>query len=163
MLWNFADVFCTEWRCAYDLDINLWLFFLTFLVFFFFFFTWNAIKVYGQLVPCGCNSFYSFAIIVLKLCRCFLHGMKICKWFGYNSLIILFYLFCFVNLVFFWYEMLSKCIDSGYIVGAVPLTVFNRLFWNFADIFCIEWRCAYGFGIKLKTLVICSPFPALWT
>ena len=26
--------------------------------------------------------------------------------------------FCFVNLVCFWYEMLSKCIDSRYLVGA---------------------------------------------
>ena len=34
---------------------------------------------------------------VLKLCRCFLHGMKMCMWFGYNPVIIFSHLFCFVN------------------------------------------------------------------
>ena len=29
---------------------------------------------------------------------------------------------------FFLHEMLAKCIDSGYLVGATPLTVFHRLF-----------------------------------
>ena len=55
-----------------------------------------------------------------------------CMWLGYNPLIIFSHFFCFVNLVFFQYEMLSKCIDSGYLVGATPLTVFHQLFsaWN---------------------------------
>ena len=43
-------------------------------------------KIY--LVPCGRNSSYSFPPIVLKLFRCFLDGMKMCMWFGYNPLII---------------------------------------------------------------------------
>ena len=43
--------------------------------------------------------------------------------------------------------MLSKCIDSRYLVGATPLTVFLQLLWNFADVFSLfsfwmEWRCA---------------------
>ena len=46
-----------------------------------FYFTGNAIKVYRLWVPCGCRSSYSFALIVLKLCRCFLHGIKMCMWF----------------------------------------------------------------------------------
>ena len=46
-----------------------------------------------------------------------------CMWFWYNTLIIHF--FCFVNLnLFFWHEMLSKCMESRYFVGATPLTVF---------------------------------------
>ena len=47
-------------------------------------------------------------------------------WFGYNTLIIFSHFFCFVNLKsrFFLHEMLSKCIDSGYLVGTTPLTVF---------------------------------------
>ena len=65
-------------------------------------------KIYW--IPCGCNSSYSFPLIVLKLFRCFLQGMMMCIWFGYNSLII--FPHCFLNLVFFQYEMLSKCIDS---------------------------------------------------
>ena len=42
------------------------------------FFKWNAIEMYRQWVPCGPNSCYSFLLIVLKLRRCFLHGMKMC-------------------------------------------------------------------------------------
>ena len=110
-------------------------------------------KIYW--VPCGCNSSYSFPPIVLKLFRCFLHGMKMCMWFGYNPLIIFCHFFCFVNLVFFRYEMLSKCINSGYLVGAAPLTVFLQLFWNIADVFNMKWRCACGFGIILELLSKC--------
>ena len=112
-------------------------------------FTWNAIKVYRQRVPCGRDSSYSFPPIDLKLCRCFLHGIKIGMWFGYNTLNIFSHFFCFVNLVFYLHEMLSKCIDSEYLVGATPLTVFHRLFWNFADVFCMKWKYASGFGIIL--------------
>ena len=63
----------------------------------------------------------------------FLHGMKMCMCFGYNPSIIFF----------------SKCIDSGYLVGATPLTVFHHLFWNIAGVFSMEWRCACGFCTKL--------------
>ena len=35
-------------------------------------------------VSCERNSSYSFVLIILKLCMCFLHGMKICMCFGYN-------------------------------------------------------------------------------
>ena len=49
--------------------------------------------------------------------------------FWYNTLIIFSHFFWFVNLVcFFLHEMLSKCIDSGYLVGPTPLTVFHRMF-----------------------------------
>ena len=105
--------------------------------------------MYRQWVSCGHNSSYSFPPIVFKLCRCFWHGMKMCIWFWYNSLIIFSHFFCFVNLVIFWSEMLSKCIDSGYLVPAQLLTVFFWLFWNFADVFNMEWRCACGFAVIL--------------
>ena len=50
-------------------------------------------------------------------------------WFGYDTLNIFSHFFCFVNLVSsFLHEMLSKCIDSGYLVGAIPLTVLHKLF-----------------------------------
>ena len=38
-----------------------------------------------------------------------------CILFWYNALMIFSHFFCFVNLVFFWHVMLSKCIDSGYL------------------------------------------------
>ena len=127
-----------EWRCA--LDISLIIFFSLVLLCSLFFFTWNAIKVYRQWVPCGPNSSYSFPSIVLKLCKCFQHGMKMCMWFGYNiDYFFSLFLLCELN---FLHEMLSKCIDSGYL-----LLVFHWLFWNFADVFCMKWRCACGSGI----------------
>ena len=112
-------------------------------------------KIYW--VNCGLNSSYSFAPIAVKLFRCFLHGKKICMWFWYNPLIIFSHFFCFMNFVFFRYEMLSKCIDSGYLVSA-SLTVFHWLFWNFADVFSMNWRCACGFGIILWLINFFSLF-----
>ena len=123
LFWNISDVFsmeCTlpcagvrndnihhlqhmEWRCACGFGIILWFFFSHFFCFVnfvsSFFFKWNAIKVYRQWVPCGRNSSYSFPSIVLKHCECFRHGMKMCMWFGYNTLIFFFFFhfFCFVN------------------------------------------------------------------
>ena len=47
---------------------------------------------------------------------------------GYNPLINFSYFFCFVNLVVFRNEMLSKCIDIGYFLGATPLPVFRNCF-----------------------------------
>ena len=38
---------------------------------------------------------------------------------------------------------------SGYLVDATPLTIFHGMFWNFADVFCMEWRCACGLDIFL--------------
>ena len=55
-------------------------------------------------------------------------GASGCKWLGYNTLIISPHIVGFENLISFPYEMLSKCIDRGYLVGATPLTVFHRLF-----------------------------------
>ena len=46
----------------------------------------------------------------------------------YNTLIIFLTFSAFFNLVSFLHEMLSKCIDSGYLVGATALTVFLQLF-----------------------------------
>ena len=107
-------------------------------------------KIYW--VPCGCNSSYSFPLIVLKLFRWFLQGMKMCMWFECNPLIISFHFFCFVNLVFFRYEILSKCIDSG---GTTPLTGFLQLFWNFARLLNRMKMCMW-FGYN--TLIIFSHF-----
>ena len=49
------------------------------------------LKVNGQGIPCGCNSSYSFLPILLKFHVCFVHGLKICMWLGYNPQII----FCY--------------------------------------------------------------------
>ena len=48
-----------------------------------------------------------------------------CVCFGYNPLIIF---FCFVNLAFHTDEMLTKCIDSGYLVGQLLLQFSTNCF-----------------------------------
>ena len=35
-------------------------------------------------ISCECNASYSFVPIILKLCICIIHGMRMCVWFGYN-------------------------------------------------------------------------------
>ena len=110
LFWNFSDVFCMEWRYSCGLDIILRLFFLTFSALWTSFFQYEMLsfchsvtfqlKIYW--VPCRLNSSYSFPWNVLKLCRYFLHGMKMCIWFGYNTLSIFlaFFLLCELCLLF---------------------------------------------------------------
>ena len=77
-------------------------------------------------VPCVRNSSYSFMPILSKLYRCFCHGLKICMWFGYYPEIIFCHFFRNSNLVIFYAFLLSKRIDSGYLVCATPPTVLCR-------------------------------------
>ena len=58
-------------------------------------------SMYRQWVPCERNSTYNFIPIFLKLCTCFLHGLKMCIWFGYNLCIYFCYFFHFANFVIF--------------------------------------------------------------
>ena len=63
-------------------------------------------------VSCERNSSYSFAPIVLKLCMCFPHGMRMCMWIGHNCWINFCHFFDIVNLVIFQPEY----IDRGYLL-----------------------------------------------
>ena len=70
-------------------------------------------------VSCECNSSYSFAPIVLKLCMCLLHGMRMCMWIGHNCWISFCHLFDIVNLVIFHPDYMdsgSDYIDGGYLL-----------------------------------------------
>ena len=98
--------------------------------------------LWAQLLLQFSTDFWKFSDVFCMEWRCAC-ALDIILWLFFSRF------FCFVNLVFFQYEMLSKCIDSGYFVGATPLTVFHQLFWNIADVFSMEWRCACGFDIIL--------------
>ena len=87
------------------------------------FLTSDAMKIYRQWVPCERNSSYNFVLIFLKLCTCFLHGLEMCIWFGYNPWINFCQFFHFVNFVIFWPQIVWKFIDSGYLVNATPYTI----------------------------------------
>ena len=102
-----------------------------------------SIRQHLPWVSCECNSSYSFLLIFLKLCRCFLHGVRMCMGFGYNCWIIFYHFFHFVNLVIFR----PQCIGSGYLVSTTPHTILYQSFWNFAHVFSMVWRCAYGLDI----------------
>ena len=88
----------------------------------------NTIIVYVYWVSCVRNSSNSFTPIVLKLYRCFCHGPKICMWFEYNPQINSNHFFRILNSVIFQARILSKGIDSGYLVCATPPTVLCRSF-----------------------------------
>ena len=110
----------------------------------------SSIRQYLPWVSYECNFSYSFVPIFLKLCMCFCHGMRMCMWFGHNCEILFCYFFHFVNLVIFW----PQWIDSEYLVSATPHTILYRPFWNFAHVFSMVWRCAYGLDIILSLIFV---------
>ena len=71
-----------------------------------------SIRQHLTWVSCEHNSSYSFAPIVLKLCMCFLHCMRICMWIGHNCWISYCHFFDIVNLVIFHPDY----IDRGYLL-----------------------------------------------
>ena len=66
--------------------------------------------------------------IFLKLHWCFDHGLKICMWLRYNPQIIFCHFFCKLNLVIFQAFYITKRMDGGYLVGAIPPTLLYRFF-----------------------------------
>ena len=143
------------WGCVCGLDIIVRLFFITFSALW----THFSTSMYRQWVPCERNSTYSFIQIVLKLCTCFLHGLKM--WIGYNPCFNFCYFFHFAKFVIFWPQILWKCCDSWYLVSATPHAILYQTFWNFAHVFAMVWRCAYGLDIILELIFV--TFSTLWT
>ena len=128
------------WGCAGGLDIIVRLFFITFFPLCESHF---STSMYRQWVPCERNSSYNFIPIFLKLCTCFLHGLKMCIWFGYNPCIYFCYFFHFANFVIFWSQILWKCCASGYLVSTTPHTILYWSFWNFVHVFAMVEMCIW--------------------
>ena len=64
---------------------------------------------------------YNFMLVLLKLHRCFGHGLKTCMWFGYNPQIRFCHFFRNLNIVFFQALLLSTYVDSSmYLVRVTP-------------------------------------------
>ena len=61
------------------------------------------------------NSSYSFKSILLKLIRCFGHGLKICMCFEYNPQITFYHFFLKLNLAIF----LAFYYQSEWMVGTL--------------------------------------------
>ena len=85
------------------------------------------------------QSFWNFADVFIMVWGCA---------YSFDIIVRLFFItfFHFVNLVIFR----PQCIDSGYIVSATPYTILYRSFWNFAHVFSMVWRRAYGLDIILE-------------
>ena len=121
--------FVMVWGYAGGLYIIVRLFFVTF----FHFVNWSHFltSMYRQWIPCEHNSSFTFILIFLKLCTCFLYGLKMCMWFGYNTCFNFCHFFHFANFLISWPQILWKCIDSGYLVSPTLHTILYRSFWNF--------------------------------
>ena len=154
--WNFAHVFSMVWRCACGLDIILAFNFCYFFHFANFVIFWPQILWKccdsGYLVSATprtilYQSFWNFAHV-------FRHGLEICMWFGYNPWINFCHFLHFVNFVIFWSQILWKCIDSGYLVSTTPYTISCLSLCNFAHLFSMVWRCAYGLDLILQLIFV---------
>ena len=84
-----------------------------------------------------------------------------CMWFGYNPCLNFCYIFHFAKFVIFWPQILWKCCDSGYLLSTTPHTILYLSFWNFAHVFTMVWRCAYGLDIILELIFV--TYSTLWT
>ena len=139
LFWNTADVFGMEWRCVCGFGIMLRFCFSLFLLCALSLFLHEiyAIKVYRLWMPCGRNSSYSFPPIVLKLCRCFLHGMKTCMWFWYNHLIFLFFS---ISPIFSYYSgAIVRSSDSSSFQTGLQ-SQFKSLFCNLHEVSYKIWK-----------------------
>ena len=96
-----------------------------------------SIRQHLTWVSCEPNSSYSFVPIVLKLCMCFLHGMRMCMWIAHNCWISFCHFLDIVNLVIFHPEY----IDSGCLLWAQLLLHF----WNFSDKTVLMSRIVWAF------------------
>ena len=65
----------------------------------------------------------------------FLHGLKMCMWFGYNPCINFCHFFHFRNFVISLPQILWKCIDSRYHVSTTPYAISCLSLLNFAHLF----------------------------
>ena len=91
-------------------------------------------------------SSYSFILILLKLHRCFGHGLKICMWFGYNPQIIFYHFFCYFNLGIFSGVFTVKV--NGYWVPCVRNSSYSfmPILLKLYRCFCHDLKICMWFG-----------------
>ena len=77
---------------------------------------------------------------------CFLHGMRVCIWFGYKLLEHFCHFFHIVNLVNFQ----PQYMDNGYLLWAQFLLQFGTDRFETLQFFFIVWGCACGLGIIVR-------------
>ena len=117
--------------------------------------------MYRQWVPCERNSSYNFIPIFLKLCTCFLHGLKMCIWFGYNPCIYFFTFSTLPTLSLSGLRFYENVVTVGTLWEQLLIQFLYWSFWNFVHVFAMVWRCAYGLDIILELIFV--TFSTLWT
>ena len=176
--YNFIPMFLKHCTCfLHSLEMCMWFGYNPCINFCHFFYFVNFVIFWLQILWKCIDSGYlvsatPYTIPILSSCNfahLFFHGLKMCMWFGFNFChfsTLLFFSFSQVQnqlhrslICIILHEILLKCIDSGYIVGTTPLIVFFWLFWNYADVFSMKWRCACSLGIILyffSLLLLCE-------
>ena len=79
-------------------------------------------------------------------------------WSWYNPCIIYFHFFCILSVVIFCAPILSKYIDSGYLVSTTPILQylkFDGYFCHCLQIINVGYACAFGLILSFFLL----PFP----
>ena len=110
-------------------------------------------------------------LILLKLHRCFVHGLKTCMWFGYNPQIRFCHFFRNLNLVFFrHYYYQHNYVDSIYLVRVTAPINFtfsdDSAFFKknlgeghkFSEFACFHWKSKQHIMKKTYILAILGVF-----
>ena len=84
--WNFAHVFAMVWRCACGLDIILDLIFCPFYYFVNFVIFWPQIlwKCIDSGYHVSTTPYTASCLSLFNFAHLFVHGLKMCMWFGFN-------------------------------------------------------------------------------
>ena len=84
--WNFAHVFAMVWRCACGLDVILELIFVNFFHFVNFVIFWPQIlwKCIDSGYHVSATPYTTSCLSVFNFAHLFVHGLKMCMWFGFN-------------------------------------------------------------------------------
>ena len=107
--------------------------------------------MYRQWVTCERNSSYNSIPIFLKLCTCFLHGLKMCMWFGYNPCINFCHFFTLCELCHFLTSDSMKVYRQWVPCERNSSYNFILIFWKFCSWFLHSLEMCMWFGFIFVT------------
>ena len=114
--------------------------------------------MYRQWVPCHCNFSYSFKLVFLKLCTCFLLGLQKCMWVGYDFIFI-FVTFSTLTLSFSLPQIFFHIVNSHFSPSVYRQWVphEHNSSYNFIPIFLKLWTC-FLHSLKMCICFSCNPY-----
>ena len=94
----------------------------------------SSIRQHLPWMSCERNSSFSFVLILLKLCICFRHDMRMYMWFGYNCEIIFLLLFSLYELSHILISMYRQWLpcehNSSYNFIPIFLKLCTHFLWS---------------------------------